>query len=118
MYHCDGGCIPMANDIPCIQHSIEYLSNSTGMFPRCAHAPISNGTCIMVTDLEHCLSQAKNGVLLIEYCNYLIKNSTSLPDQLSHFKCENNRNWLNQCTTLVILRSQIFIYNTTNSSEY
>ena len=118
MHHCDGGCIPMANDIPCKRYSIEYHSNSTGTFVSCPHAPVSNGTCLMATDLGDCLSQARNEALLIEHCNYQVVDSNSLPDQLSHFKCESNRNWLNQCTTLVILRSQVFIYNTTNASEY
>ena len=111
MYHCGGECVQTltADDIPCGQH---YYSNSTGMFVRCE--PTSNSMCI--TDLGNCLSQAKTGVLLIEYCIYRVTESLH---QLSHIKCEGKKNWLEHCTTLVIPRSQIFIHNdTTNSSEY
>ena len=112
MYHCDGECVPLADDIPCDRHIIEYHSNSTGMFHRCGLT--SNGICI--NDLGNCLSQAKTEVLLAEYCNYRVSKSFRQP---SHIKCEGKKNWLIHCTTLVVLRSQIFLYNTTtNPSEY
>ena len=113
MYHCGGECIPITNDaISCTRHNIEYYSNSTGIFESCN--PISNDTCI--TNLENCLSQAKNGVLLIGLCSYRV---TQPLRQQSEIKCdsEGRNTWLNSCTTLVVLQSQSLLYNTTNPSE-
>ena len=114
MYHCDSECVLLADDIPCDQSIIEYHSNTTGIFQRCE--PTSNGMCI--TDLGSCLSQAKTGVLLTEYCNYNVINLLHRPSD-NIIKCEGKNTWLEHCPTLVIPWSQIFLHNTTsNQSEY
>lgn len=113
MYHCGGECIPIANDtISCKRHNVEYYSNSTGRFESCK--PTSNDTCI--TNLGNCLSQAESGVLLIGLCTYGVTQSLR---QQPGIKCDSEgRNiWLNRCTTLVVVWSQSFLYNTTNPSE-
>ena len=114
MYHCGDMCIPLTDDTykrhKC---SVEYFSNSSGTFEHCEVK--FNNTCI--TNFGDCLLQAKSGVLLTGLCTY--KKSTSLIRQLCHISCdfEKGNTWLNSCTTLVEIRSQSALYNTTNPSE-
>ena len=114
LYHCDDKCVSVANDAPCKRIAIEYLSNSTGMFLPC-EPTLSESNCINITSLNGCLSaQANDGVLLIKQCNYNVRNY-NLP---LHTQCNGKNDWLEGCTTLIVLLSQTVVYSNTTSSEY